>query len=98
MGGRIKRAKEQRVTTFEFHDEGFAVISYPTVPYDGLTPAEREVAELVIAGRSNAHIARARGTSVHTVGNQIASIFRKTGVASRFELVARAHGAKRGER
>ena len=94
----MKRAKGQRVTTFEFHGEDFAVLSYPCVSYDVLTPAEREVAVLVTAGRSNAHIARARGTSVHTVGNQIASIFRKTGVASRFELVARAHGAKRGER
>ena len=94
----MKRAKGQRVTTFEFRGEDFAVLSYPCVSYDVLTPSEREVAELVIAGRSNAHIARARGTSVHTVGNQIASVFRKIGVASRFELVARTIGAKDEER
>jgi len=53
-----------------------------------LTCAEREVRALVLAGRSNAEIARARGTSLRTVANQIASMFRKLGVGSRIHLVA----------
>jgi DNA-binding CsgD family transcriptional regulator len=35
---------------------------------------------------SNAAIARARQTSVRTVANQVASLFRKTGARSRDEL------------
>jgi len=56
-----------------------------------LTRAEREVARLVREGHSNAQIAAARKTSVHTVANQIAAIMRKLGVGSRVEIaLARA--------
>ncbi len=58
-----------------------------------LTPAEREVATLVISGRSNAEIARRRGTASNTVANQVGSIFRKLGIQSRAELGAAAHDA-----
>lgn len=54
-----------------------------------LTPAERAVAELVAEGCSNREIAARRGSSVNTVGNQLASIFAKVSVSSRHELVAR---------
>ena len=53
-----------------------------------LTKAEEEVVRAIFEGKSNETIARARGTSPRTVANQIASIFRKHGVASRAELVA----------
>ena len=56
---------------------------------DELTPAERQVALAVLAGYSNAEIARTRGSSPRTVANQIASIFRKLGVRSRGELAAK---------
>ncbi|MEZ4220611.1 MAG: helix-turn-helix transcriptional regulator [Polyangiaceae bacterium] len=52
-----------------------------------LTPAEREVVALVCRGCSNKEIASQRGTSVNTVGNQLAAVYGKLGVASRFELV-----------
>jgi DNA-binding CsgD family transcriptional regulator len=39
-------------------------------------------------GQSNAAIAKARGTHVRTVANQLAALFRKLGVASRAELRA----------
>lgn len=77
-----------------FHHDGqeYLVLSYslllpplPTV----LTPAEREVLAGVLQGKSNAEIALLRGTSLRTVANQIASIFRKLGVGSRAELIAR---------
>ncbi len=55
----------------------------------GLTPAEREVARLVLEGLSNAEIARRRGRSIRTVANQVASIFAKAGAGSRRELAAR---------
>lgn len=61
--------------------------SSSSVP-DTLTTAEREVLLLLERGASNAEIARHRGTSVRTVGNQVGTIFRKLGVASRSELMA----------
>jgi DNA-binding CsgD family transcriptional regulator len=53
-----------------------------------LTEAERDVARRALGGMSNARIARARGSSVRTVTNQLASVFRKLGVGSRAGLIA----------
>jgi DNA-binding CsgD family transcriptional regulator len=52
------------------------------------TAAEREVLAELVAGASNREIARRRGRSVRTVANQVASLFRRFGVASRRELLA----------
>ncbi|MGZ3419666.1 MAG: response regulator transcription factor [Polyangiales bacterium] len=69
---------------------GLAVLSLPASDRGAdLTRAEREVARAVIAGLSNAEIARERGRSERTVANQIASVFRKLRSASRTELAAR---------
>ena len=54
-----------------------------------LTPAEREVVHEVLTGKSNAAIAAARGASRHTVANQLAKIYRKLRVGSRWELMSR---------
>jgi DNA-binding NarL/FixJ family response regulator len=53
-----------------------------------LTPSEREVAALLVAGSSNAEIARKRGASARTVANQARAIYRKLGICSRVELAA----------
>jgi DNA-binding CsgD family transcriptional regulator len=50
-----------------------------------LTKAETDVARRMIAGLSNAEIARHRHTSCRTVANQAASIFKKLHVQSRYE-------------
>ena len=55
---------------------------------DALTTAEREVAELVLDGCSNAEVADRRGTSARTVANQLAQIYRTLEVSSRAELCA----------
>jgi DNA-binding CsgD family transcriptional regulator len=68
------------VLSFSLRQEGCAA----------LTPAESEVAALVLVGRSNADIARVRGASKRTVANQVASVFRKLGVRSRLELIVHA--------
>ena len=51
--------------------------------------AEREVAAGILEGLSNAAIARRRGVAVSTIANQVANLFRRLGVASRAELIAR---------
>jgi DNA-binding NarL/FixJ family response regulator len=54
-----------------------------------LTAAERQVVTGVLNGRTNAAIAMTRRTSCRTVANQLAAIYRKLGVSSRWELAAR---------
>lgn len=55
---------------------------------DALTPAERDVLELLRAGLSNEAIALARGRSYRTVANQVASILRRTKCSSRRAIAA----------
>ena len=62
-----------------------------------LTSAEREVASLIAEGRSTAEIARARGTSAHTVSNQLSALYDKLGVRSRGELAALLAGTRDAE-
>lgn len=59
-----------------------------------LTCAERQVVTGVLDGRTNAAIATARRTSSRTVANQLAGIYRKLGVSSRWELAARVGRAR----
>lgn len=56
---------------------------------EGLTSAERDVAEAVMRGMANSAIAKERGTSTRTVANQVRRVFTKLGVRSRGELRAR---------
>jgi DNA-binding CsgD family transcriptional regulator len=51
-----------------------------------LTAAEREVAALLLDGKSNREVAALRGTSVRTIANQVGAIFRKLRVSGRVEL------------
>lgn len=53
-----------------------------------LTPAERDIAMYMLKGLSVADIAAARSTAEGTVKAQTSNIFRKTGVASRMELMS----------
>jgi DNA-binding NarL/FixJ family response regulator len=77
-------------TTFQLDDTEYAIIAYdlpqPRIP-DVLTSAEQAVVALVLEGRGNADIAQRRGTSKHTVANQLRSIYGKLGVSDRRGLV-----------
>ncbi len=78
---------ELRANSF---DAELVLLSFPVAPPELpeiLTEAEREVARLVYDGAKNGDIARARGVSVKTIGNQLESIYRKLRVGSRVELV-----------
>ncbi len=69
---------------------------HPVVMPESLTAHERQVAALVLEGLTTAEMAETRGTSPRTIANQLASIYRKLGVASRAELVI-ALGARGDE-
>jgi DNA-binding CsgD family transcriptional regulator len=74
-------------------DGDIAILSFE-LPLRGqqasLTLAESEIVPLLLAGRTNAEISAMRGTTPRTIANQVASVYRKLGVASRLELVASA--------
>lgn len=53
-----------------------------------LSPRERELAEVVSRGVSNADAARALGKSVYTVKKQLQGVYRKLGVTNRARLTA----------
>jgi DNA-binding CsgD family transcriptional regulator len=55
----------------------------------GLTPREREVAQLLVRGATNDEIARALWISRHTVKDHVKAIYAKLTVASRAELSAK---------
>lgn len=81
------------------HDE-YLVLTVPIPRWDipeRLTDAEREITIALLQGATNEQIARERHTSIHTVANQIASIFGKLGVTSRIELAHRLGSKARGE-
>jgi DNA-binding CsgD family transcriptional regulator len=67
-----------------------AVSAFDEAPVAGLSPREREVAQLLTLGYTNPEIALALSSSVHTVRNQVASIFRKAGVSTRAEFAGLA--------
>jgi DNA-binding CsgD family transcriptional regulator len=75
---------------FTIEGDDYVLFEFPLPGIDlpsGLTPAERDVARRTIEGQSKGEIARARKTSVHTVTNQLRSIYQKLRISSRPELV-----------
>lgn len=80
------------VRTLWVDGEEFALFEWPAPDAESdakLTPSEREVLALLAAGSSNQQIAQARGVSVRTVANQVASLLDKLNAASRYELIRR---------
>lgn len=55
----------------------------------GISRREKEVVELVIQGKKSKDIAIILGVSVSTIKGHLTSIYKKTGVTSRVELVVK---------
>lgn len=71
----------------------------PAAPFlEELTDREREVLDLVAAGRANREIATALSIATKTVKNHVSRIYRKMDVSSRAEAVVRAREAGLGHR
>ena len=60
----------------------------PAFGWPSLTPAERDVADLVARGLTNPEIATRLGVSAGTVKGHVSSVLRKLRVRSRAELAA----------
>lgn len=92
VDGGLRAPADLRAGILKFRKREFLVLSFPSPHPEWLgelTAAELSVALEVARGLSNAAIARQRGTSVRTVANQLASIYRKLVVRSRRELARR---------
>lgn len=94
---KARGARTEGVDVFEVRAAGedLVVISLPVearAQRPAMTLAEREITTDVLAGLSTAEIARRRGRSPRTIANQLASIYRKLGVASRAELAVLLFG------
>ena len=86
-----------RVTEIVWPDHLLQVISTAgRGPVARLTSGEYEVARSAASGMSNFDIAVTRKSSPRTIANQLASAFRKLGVASRAELAAALFSTKHG--
>jgi DNA-binding NarL/FixJ family response regulator len=68
----------------------------PTDAFPQLTSREREILDLVAAGRSNAQIAATLYLSPKTVRNNVSNVFTKLQVADRAEAIVRAREAGLG--
>jgi DNA-binding NarL/FixJ family response regulator len=65
-------------------------------PFPELTAREREILELIAAGRSNAEIAQRLSITSKTVRNHVASVMNKLQVVSRSQAIVRAREAGLG--
>src|SRR5215218_1245384 len=80
-----------RVLTF------FATPPAPPTPFPELTARERQVLDLLAAGRSNHQIAERLGLSAKTVANHVSAVFGKLQVADRTQAILRARDAGLGQ-
>ncbi|NRA35741.1 MAG: helix-turn-helix transcriptional regulator [Polyangiaceae bacterium] len=81
-----------QVSDFQMGSVSYVVVSAPLsdTQNSSLTAAQKRVLRLLLAGASNADIARDCRTCLHTAENHVASVFRKLGVNNRFRLVDHA--------
>jgi DNA-binding NarL/FixJ family response regulator len=74
----------------------FATPPRTPTKFPELTAREREVLDLIAAGRNNRQIAEQLGLSAKTVANHISAIFAKLQVADRTQAILRARDAGLG--
>ncbi len=80
-----------RISSLEPPYEDCVVIGVPLSrppSFAALTRSELEVAEGILAGLPLRELARTRDVSPRTVAHQVATVYKKLGVSSRYELVA----------
>lgn len=83
--------KNLHAARFDVGVDQYVILSYPAQTTElpaTLTSTELEIYQAILAGHTNAKIAKERDRSLRTVANQVAAIFAKLGVSSRAELIA----------
>jgi len=86
---KISKARSESLSkkVIETKSQFFAAIEEQFIDWT-LTPAEKEVALLLVKGLSNYEIAGLRGKSEKTISHQASSVYKKAGVTGRHELAA----------
>jgi DNA-binding CsgD family transcriptional regulator len=82
-----------RLVTLESGGIEYVLVTVPrpsAAREERITPAEREIAELLVDGQTKSEIAALRATSTHTIACQLRAIFRKLRAGGRCELIKRA--------
>ena len=82
----VEKVQSALLRSAQLHDEELALAAR-NARLSSLTPKERQIAELVVAGQSSPRIAEALEISVRTVENHRARLMEKLDVASTVELV-----------
>ena len=91
--GRRATAASRRAAVLGERCEGAATPALQAMEVRGaLTPAERQVATMAAAGRSNRDIAAALYLSLRTVENRLHRIYEKLGISGRAELASALEG------
>ena len=86
-----------RLTSFFQSFQQEAQPAEDALPFPDLTSREREVLELLTAGKNNHDIAVQLHISVKTVSNHISNVFNKLQVADRVQAIVKARDAGIGE-
>jgi DNA-binding NarL/FixJ family response regulator len=74
----------------------FTMPPHTPTPFPELTSREREVLDLLAAGRNNHQIAQQLALTVKTVANHLSAIFAKLQVADRTQAILHTRGAGLG--
>jgi len=72
--------------TYRLRSELPGLVPGPLFPMPMLTPRDRDVMALVVAGHTNAEIARRLNIQLQTLKNTLSAIYDKLGVSSRLQL------------
>lgn len=91
MRARLEARKSERDAWRESAQkalQGLGVAIHGQFDAWGLTPAEREVALLLLKGYSHKHVASATGRSERTARQHAMAVYQKAGLRSRAELAA----------
>lgn len=81
------------ISYFNYAGQDYLLLGYSmrraAAAFADLTAAELEVAKGIVEGLTMRALAQRRGVSERTIANQLARVYRKLGVGSRYELAAR---------
>lgn len=84
----LKRQRKEKLTPGEGQPVAKETVILRNANIWGLSQAEADVAIFVVKGFSNSEIAEMRGCAIATVKTQLGRIYHKSGLESRYQLIA----------